>query len=75
MPNTTKTGSIVDIAERIKILEKAVGALGDSLEKRDSGIEDDVRELQTELKSIKVFLSRSIPEFKKQFPAIRQKIR
>lgn len=61
--------------DRIRILEKAVGNLGDSLEKRDSGIEEDIREIQTELKAIKLFLSRSVPDFKKEFPAIRQKVK
>ena len=64
-----------EVAERVRILEKAVGNLGDSLEKRDSGIEADLSDLQAELKAIKLFLARSMPGFKKEFPAIRQKVK
>jgi len=75
MPGANKVESRGVVVERIRILEKAVGNLGDSLEKRDSGIEEDIREIQTELKALKLFLSRNIPEFKQQFPEIQRKFK
>lgn len=61
--------------ERIKILEKAVGNLGDSIKKRDFAIDEELADLQSELKALKLFLSRSLPAFKKDFPEIRRKVR
>jgi len=62
-------------AERIRILERAVDGLGDSLRKRSAAFDEEIGELQAELKALKLFLSRSVPEFKKQFPEIRRKVR
>lgn len=62
-------------ADRVRILEKAVGNLGDSLKRRDVEVEEDIRELKAELKALKLYLSRSQPDFKKQFPEVRRKVR
>jgi hypothetical protein len=61
--------------ERIRILEKAVGNLGDTMKKRESAFDDEIAEIQAELKALKLFLSRALPEFKKDFPEIRRKVR
>ena len=75
MPGAIRADNRGEVVERLRILEKAVGNLGDSLEKRDGGIEADLSELQAELKAIKLFLARNVPDFKKEFPAIRQKLK
>lgn len=62
-------------AERVRILEKAVGNLGDSLRRRDRAVDEGLGELQAEVKALKLFLSRNLPEFKKQFPELRRKVR
>jgi hypothetical protein len=64
-----------DIGERIVILEKAVENLGDALKKRDFAIDEELADIQAELKAIKLFLSRSVPAFKEQFPEVLSKVR
>ena len=61
--------------ERIKIQEKALSNLADTLKKHDAEFADEIGDLQAELKAIKVFLARNIPEFKKQFPEIQRKLK
>ncbi|HLE39890.1 MAG TPA: hypothetical protein VI956_00135 [Nitrospirota bacterium] len=63
------------IAERLKIQEKALSNLADSLKKHESEIDEEVRDILSELKALKVFLSRNIPEFKKEFPEIQRKLK
>ena len=64
-----------DALERVRILEKAVANLGDTLKKRDGEYEEELHDILTELKALKLFLSRNVPEFKKQFPEIHRKVR
>jgi hypothetical protein len=64
-----------DAVDRVRILEKAVANLGDTLKKRDREYDEDLHDILTEFKALKVFLSRSMPEFKKQFPEIHRKVR
>jgi hypothetical protein len=64
-----------DPLERVRILEKAVANLGDTLKKRDVEYEEELHDILTELKALKLFLSRNLPEFKKQFPEIHRKVR
>lgn len=67
-------GSVNGNAERVRILEKALGNLGDALRKRDLALDGDISEIKAELKALKLYLSRSVPEFKKQYPEIRRKV-
>ena len=69
------TRDIHETGGRLAIQEKALSNLADSLKKHESVSEREIRDLQDELKAIKVFLARSIPEFKKQFPEIQQKLK
>lgn len=64
-----------DAADRVRILEKAVANLGDTLKKRDGEYGEELHDILTEFKALKVFLSRNMPEFKKQFPEIHRKVR
>jgi hypothetical protein len=68
-------GNANGIAERLKIQEKALSNLADSLKKHESEIDEEVGDILSELKALKVFLSRNIPEFKKEFPEIRRKLK
>jgi hypothetical protein len=61
--------------ERVRILEKAVANLGDSLRKRDDEFQEELSDILKELKAIKLFLSRTSPEFKVQFPEIQRKVK
>jgi len=64
-----------DAGDRVRILEKAVANLGDTLKKRDDEYDEELHDILTELKALKVFLSRNMPEFKKQFAEIHRKVR
>ena len=64
-----------DAADRVRILEKAVANLGDTLKKRNDEFDENQRDIVRELKALKLFLSRNLPEFKKQFPEIHRKVR
>ena len=59
--------------ERLKIQEKALSNLADSLKKHEVVTVEEIKDLQAELKALKLFLARKIPEFKKQFPEIQGK--
>jgi hypothetical protein len=62
------------IIEWLKIQERALSDLADSLKKHEVKTDEDIKDLQTELKALKVFLARNIPEFKEQFPKIEGKV-
>jgi hypothetical protein len=64
-----------DALERVRILEKAVANLGDSFKKRDLDLEEGQRDIVRELKALKLFLTRNLPEFKTQFTEIHRKVR
>ena len=61
--------------ERLKIQEKALSNLADSLKKHEVVTVEEIKDLQAELKALKMFLARNIPEFKKQFPEIQGKVK
>jgi len=63
------------IMERLNIQEKALANLADSLKKHEVETVEEIKDIQSELKALKVFLSRNIPEFKKQFPEIQGKVK
>ncbi len=62
-------------AERLKIQEKALSNLADSVKKYEVETGEEIRDIQAELKALKMFLSRNVPEFKKQFPEIQRKVK
>jgi hypothetical protein len=64
-----------NVTERIRILEKAATNLGDVIKRREHEIDEGIRDILRELKAIKLFLSRNIPEFKKEFPEIQRKLK
>ncbi len=61
--------------ERIKIQEKALSNMADMLKKHDAEIDEEIGDIQAELKALKMFLARALPEFKKQFPEIQRKVK
>ncbi len=71
--NNKRNGS--STVERIKIQEKALSNMADMLKKHEVEVAEEIKDLQSELKALKLFLSRSIPEFKKQFPEIQRKLK
>jgi hypothetical protein len=63
------------IIEWLKIQERALTNLADSLKKHELETVEEIKDIQTELKALKLFLARNIPEFKKQFPEIQGKVK
>jgi len=61
--------------ERLKVQEKALSNLSDSLKKHEVETVEEIKDIQAELKALKLFLARNIPEFKKQFPEIQGKVK
>ena len=72
--NGKGNGGVVT-GDRIKIQEKALSDLADTIRRHDAECSGDLREIQDELKALKLFLARNNPEFKKQFPEIRRKVK
>lgn len=62
------------LKERLDLIEREVTTLTDKLDEVDD-IKKVVEDIQTEIKGLKLFLSRVYPEFKKQFPEIIKKLR
>lgn len=69
----TKLGRESD--DRIRILEKALANLGDAQRKREDRSDAEINDIHRELKALKVFLARTVPEFKEQFPVIQRKVK
>jgi len=61
--------------ERIKIQEKALSNLADMLKKHENETAEEIGDIQAEIKALKMFLARNIPEFKKQYPEIQTKLK
>ena len=61
--------------ERLKIQEKALSNLADSLKKHESLVDEELHDILSELKALKLFLSRNMPAFKKEFPEIQRKLK
>ena len=64
-----------NILERLKIQEKALSNLADSLKRHEVETVEEIKDIQAELKALMVFLARNNPEFKKQFPGIQGKVK
>ncbi len=64
-----------DLSERLSIQERALQNLADTLKKREAEFDEEMRDVLEELKALKLFLTRSAPDFKKQFPEIRKKVK
>jgi len=60
--------------ERLRIQEKALSNLADTIKKYDDGVTEEIRDLKTEIKALKLFLTRNMPEFKKEFPEVLRKL-
>ena len=72
MTDQINTNSIM---EWLKIQDRALTNLADSLKKHEVATTEEIKDIQTELKALKLFLARNIPEFKKQFPEIQGKVK
>jgi hypothetical protein len=69
------TKNINGNAARLKIQEKALSNLADTLKKQEREKDEKLCDIQAELKALKLFLARTVPEFKNQFPEIHRKLK
>ncbi len=63
------------IIEWLKIQERALTNLADSLNKHEVETTEEIKDIRSELTALTLFLARNIPEFKKQFPEIQLKVK
>lgn len=71
----TNKRNMHDTVERLKIQEKALSNLADTLKKQEREKDEKLCDIQAELKALKLFLARTVPEFKNQFPEIHRKLK
>ena len=71
--NEIKSGN--GVGERLKIQERALSNLADTLKKHATVSREEMKDIQAELKALKLFLARTMPEFKEQFPEIQRKLK
>lgn len=67
--------TVTEATDRIRILERAVADIGEAQNKSGVETEEAIRDILHELKALKLFLGRSLPDFKKQFPEIQRKVK
>lgn len=63
----------IALKEKMKLIEQEVVTLVDKLQEIDGKI-GEIKELQDELKALKLFLGREYPDFKNQFPELHKKV-
>jgi hypothetical protein len=64
-----------DVVKHLAIHEKVLASLADSFKRHETESREEIRDLQAEVKALKMFLARAIPDFKKQFPELQRKIK
>ncbi len=63
-----------DIGERLNILEKAVSNLADTVDRRNAKTAEEIDDIFVELKAVKMFLAKAMPEFKERFLELQKKV-
>lgn len=61
----------LELEEKLKLIEKEVGILGDDLEKVRLDIKEAVDLLRIEVESLKILLKEVIPDFQEKFARVR----
>ena len=65
----------VAIRERIRLMEKEMDLLGESIDRIKMDLKEEVATLRIELDTVKAFLSQVNPQFKTQYPRIKKMVR
>ncbi len=65
----------VAIQERIRLMEKEMDLLGESMDRIKMDLKEQVATLRIELDTLKAFLTQVYPEFKIQYPRIKKMVR
>ncbi|MCX7794360.1 MAG: hypothetical protein N2257_08170 [Thermodesulfovibrionales bacterium] len=62
------------LKENLKLLEKEIETITERLERLEKGIQD-IKDIEREIKAIKLYLSKKDPAFKKEYPEIIKKLK
>jgi len=61
------------LRERVRLLEKELETLIEKMDEIAAGLKE-LEDVKREIKGLKLYIGRAHPDFKKEFPAILQKI-
>lgn len=64
---------IIALQERVALVEKELKTLTDKVAKLEKAL-NEINDLRSEIKGLKIFLGRVYPDFKTQFPDILKKL-
>lgn len=64
----------VAIQEKIRLMEKEMEILGESVETIKMDFKEHLALIRIELDTLKTFLTQQYPEFKKEFPRIKKAV-
>ncbi len=62
------------LKENIKLLEKEIDTITDRLQKLERAL-SYLKDLDTEIRAIKLYLTKKYPDFKEQYPEIVKKVK
>ncbi|MFN3740295.1 MAG: hypothetical protein ACK4TF_06425 [Thermodesulfovibrionales bacterium] len=62
------------LKENIKLLEKEIETITERLEKLEKAL-SHLKDLDTEIRAIKLYLSKKYPDFKEHYPEIIKKVK
>ena len=64
----------IAIQERIRLMEKEIALLGESIDRIGMDLKEQVAIFRIELDTLKTFLTQVHPEFKTQYPRIKKMV-
>jgi hypothetical protein len=65
--------SLVELEERIKILEQGLQLTGEEAQAREETLRREVRDLHMQIRALQLYLARRDSEFKKQYAELVKK--
>lgn len=65
--------SLVELEERIKILEQGLQLTGEEAQAREETLRREVHDLHMQIRTLQLYLARRDPDFKKQYAELVKK--
>ncbi len=65
--------SLVELEERIKILEQGLQLTGEEAQSREQALLREVHDLKMQMRTLQIYLARKDPDFNKQYAEIVKK--
>jgi hypothetical protein len=62
----------LELEEKVRLLEKEVGILGDDVERMRLDVKEAIDLLRIELESLKLILKESVPDFPEKFQKVKE---